>query len=326
MEKPRITYAAFAASQMKYQQGSVAALIERFIKEMESIRPVGDSHELNLRRIQRHWIGAKAAVQLVKRDIIDFGHERRKTVCAATVGQDITFLTGVLKYAGSAWDDCADVSDAAIAAAKPFMKKHGLIGKSTPRTRRPTADEKLALETYFAKQNEHARTKIDMVKVSRWQHRSTRRIGETCALLWRNWLPDDQTILVAKMKDPKNRDKKKVVGLPWDAQEMLFELAWEMNAKPELRNDEPRIFPYNKHCCSQRYSLAKNALSIVGLHLHDDRRDRGSRLVEVDGYSKEEAIAFTGHDTTQVFERTYMVLDAALIATKGPASQRLEKR
>jgi integrase len=229
--KPRLIYAEFKAAQQP-QQGTVAAIINRYIEEMDGgIRPLGESNRITLRRIQRHWLGAKVAAALDKRDIIDYCRERRKDVCPATINGDLTSLTSALKYAGSAWDDCEGVSDDAITDAKPFLKKHDLLGKSTPRTRRPTADEKLALETRFAAQNLHPRTTTDMVRVSKWQHASSRRIGESCALLWRDWMPDEQTILVRKMKDPKNRAKQKVVALPHDAQALLY--AWALRARRE---------------------------------------------------------------------------------------------
>jgi integrase len=203
-----------------------------------------------------------------------------KMCVPATVNQDIATIRGVLKYAGSAWDDCEDVSDAAISAAMPFLTKHNLVGKSTPRKRRPTDDEKRRLEEYFAAQNDHERTVVDMVKVSLWQRASSRRIGESCALLWIDWRPEDRTILVRKMKDPKNRTKSKWVALTEEAQALLYEWAYEMDEKPELRTAETRILPYNKHTCSARYTLAKHALGIVDLRLHDDRRDCGSHMVE----------------------------------------------
>lgn len=325
MEKPKISYAEFAAAQMKYPTGSVAAIIERFIREMDGtlekpgVRPLGVSHRYTLRALQEMPIAQKIAAQLRKQDIIEHCQMRRaKPVQAATVGGGITALVGVLKYAGSAphWD-CDGVSDKAIKKARPFLVKHGLIGKSIPRTRRPAAEEKLALEQHFADQNHHPNTVTDMVRVSKWQHASSRRIGESCLLLWPDWLPEDQTILVRKMKDPKNRNKSKVVALPWDAQALLYEWAYEMDEKPELRTDEPRILPFNSKTCSQRYTMAKKKLHIENLHLHDDRRDRGSRLVEEDGHTAEEAIQYTGHDTTDVFQRTYMVLNPSVIAAKG---------
>jgi integrase len=258
--KPRLIYAEFKAAQQP-QQVTVAAIINRYIEEMDGgIRPLGESNRITLRRIQRHWIGSKVAAELDKKDIIEYCRERRKVVCPATVNGDLTSLTSALKYAGSAWDGYEDVSAAAIEAAKPFLKKHDLTGKSVPRTRRPTCEEKALLEAHFAAQNGHARTVTDMVRVSRWQHASSRRIGESCALLWRDWAPDEQTILVRKMKDPKNRAKQKVVALPWDAQALLHEWAYELDTKSELRDGEPRILPFNSKTCSQRYTLAKKKL------------------------------------------------------------------
>lgn len=318
MSKPKVSYQEFVAQQMKYAQGSIAALIERFIREMDGgVRPLGKSHRYTLRRMQQQSIGQKIAKDLRKQDVIEWIKGLRKDVCAATCNQYVAFLTGAMKYAGSAWDDYDGVSAAAVDTAKPFMNKHQLIGKSTPRTRRPTKEEKAVLEAHFAEQNKHPRTVCNMVRVSKWQHASSRRIGESCRLLWPDWNPEKQTILVRKMKDPKNRTKSKVVALPWDAQELLYEWAYEMNEKPELRDDEPRILPYHDKTCSQRYTTAKKKLGIPDLHLHDDRRDRGSRLVEEDGHSAEEAIQYTGHDTTDVFQRTYMVLDPAVVAEKG---------
>lgn len=320
--KPRVSYAQFVASQQKGY--TVAQLIEKYIAEMDGtaekpgVRMLGNSHRFTLRRIQRTEFAKKPAVTLRKQDIIEYCKDRIQTVCAASINQDVTFIAGILKYAGSAWDDCGEVTAAAIDAAKPFLTKHNLIGKSTPRHQRPTEEQNEALEALFAQQNDHARTKTDMVKVARWQRFSGRRIGETCALLWRDWNPEDQTILVRKMKDPKNRNKSKVVFLPEEAQDMLYELAFAT----EATDSEPRIFPYKSATCSARYTLGKIAVGIQKgtLRLHDSRRDCGSRLVEK-GFSAEEAILVTGHETTAIFQRTYMKARPELLKN-GPASRR----
>lgn len=330
MEKPRVTYAQVFG--MKYEKGSIADLIERFVREMDGfvkpggevvkgVRPLGYTHRYVARRMQRATIAKALASKLKKSEVIEHCRMRaNENVCPATVNQDITTLRGVLKYAGAAWNDCEDVSDAAIAAALPFLTKHNLVGKSTPRKRRPTDDEKRRLEEYFKKQNDHPLTVVDMVKVSLWQRASSRRIGESCDLLWIDWRPEDRTILVRKMKDPKDRAKSKWVALTEEAQALLYEWAHEMNTKPELRDAEQHILPFNKHTCSARYTLAKHALGILDLRLHDDRRDCASRLVEND-YSAEEAILVTGHDTTKVFRRNYLSVNPAILKD-GPASRR----
>jgi integrase len=317
--KPRITYAQFVEQQPKR---TVAWVIERFINEMNglngqpAVKTLGKSHEYSLRRIQREPIGQKLAAELTKHDIIEHAKWRRLTVGASTVGQDIIFITGVLKYAPSAWTDCEDISDAPVQMAKPFMNKHALIAKSMPRDRRPTDEEIQRLVAYFEEQNRFHGTVIDMVQITLWQIRSSRRISESCRLLWEDWNREHHTILVRNMKDPKRRNKSKVVALPIEAQQMLEEM-W-----PNRNPEEPRIFPFNSKSCSARYTLAKKDLGIQNLRLHDSRRECGTRLVEEKGFSTAEAILFTGHETVAVFERTYLKQKPELVKD-GPKAQRL---
>lgn len=306
--KPRMTLAQYRAAM---QQGTIANLIERYMGEVS----VGTDTAYRLRKLQRHPIGAMLARDLKRADVIELCRERRKEVRAATVNHDVVVLSTVLKYAGSGvWTDCLDVSAVEVLAAKPFLNRHDLIGKSEPRSRRPTPDEVSTLEAYFARQNDHQRTKVDMVLLTRWQIASGRRIGESCNLLWEDWRREDQTILVRKMKDPRRKNKQKVVALTPEAQAMLFEL------EPLRDPAEPRIFPFNSKTASARYTMAKRALGIENLRLHDSRRELGSRLVER-GFTANEAIGFTGHETTEIFERVYCKPDVSLLKN-GPASKR----
>lgn len=306
VSKPRLNYAQFVATQ---EQLTVAVVIRRYIVEMDGldgrppVKTLGLSHRYSLRMLQRSPIGALLASALTKGDVIAHCRMRKDAgIKPQTVQQDFTYLSGALKYAGSAWDDCIEVSDAALAAAKPFLTKHNLICKSTPRTRRPTPEEHAALLAVFARENLRPRNKIDMVKVADWQYRSARRISESCRIEWTDWDREGQTIVVHKMKDPKNRNKSKRVALTVEAQALL--VAWW-----ETRDqNEPRILPYNDKSCEARYIDAKKECGIVGLRMHDSRRDCGTRLVEDKGYSPAEAILVTGHETTAIFERTYLVM------------------
>lgn len=299
---------------------TLSKLIHRYVETMDGnekkpgLRALGETHRYSLLAIARRPIAQKNAAKLKKGDWIDYAKERRELVGAATVNQEVTYSDGVLKFCASYFSDCEDVNSGAIAAAKPTLSKLGLIGKSTPRDRRPTNDELDSLIAYFEKQNDHPVTKVNMVQITNWQVESGRRLGESCRLLWSDWNREDHTILVRKMKDPKNRDKNKVVALPEKAQAMLVSL-WE------TRNpSEPRIFPFNKRSASHRYTQAKHALGIKNLRLHDSRRECGSRLVE-SGFTAAEAIQVTGHETTQIFERNYMRFNPALLKN-GPASKR----
>lgn len=318
--KPRVSYAEFAATKQPVR--TVTWVIERFIAEMNgtdgkpAVRTLGLSHWYSLKRLARAPIGSVLAPDLNKSDVIAHCRWRQaQNVLPQTVQQDVTYLTGALKYAGSAWDGCEDISDAAVAAAKPFLNKHQLICKSTPRDRRPQLEETARLLAYFGRP-QPKRFRIDMVRMTLWQLRSSRRVGESCRLLWTDWNREDHTILVRKMKDPRNRDKSKVVALPDEAQAMLVEM-WETRDP-----NEPRIHPFRAQSVSQAYTMAKKKLGIVDLHLHDSRRDCGTRLVEDKGFSPAEAICFTGHETVAVFERTYLRMKPELLKA-GPLSKRM---
>lgn len=289
---------------------SVAQLIERFIEEMGTdeqpgIKPLGETHLYSLRRIAREPIGLKVAEELKKSDVVDHVKWRRLTVCAATAMQDITALSGVLKYAPSAWEDCSEVSDAAIAAAKPMLVKVGLIGKSTPRTRRPTDEEIERLLDLSMKQDQHPLAKINMVCVILFALASTRRIGEICRIQHGdiNW-----TRRTYKVRDMKHPTKKKGN----DKEFALFpELAAIIQAQPRLNENDPteRVFPFNSKSCSHRYTEAKKKLGIVGLRFHDNRAEAISRWLKKLPPHKVKLIS--GHETTLVLERVYDRRDAA---------------
>jgi integrase len=242
---------------------TVAELIERYIVEMNPIKPIGQSQMYGLRRLQRAPIGAKAAPDLKPSDIIDHCRWRKttkdakgKTPAPATVMQDITILRGPLGYATLGWD-MPDVSVAPIVAAMPMLRKYNIIGKSKPRDRRPTQQELDLLLAYFRKQNEHKRTTTDMVAVTEFSYYSARRISETCRLRWGDVNGADMTCIVRDMKDPKmkkgNDHEFPLLGRAWD----IVQSRVSLRKTPE--NPDERIFPFNSKTCSQRYTLAKKA-------------------------------------------------------------------
>lgn len=293
-----------------FRPNTVAWLIQRVLDDLtdqpDARRPRG-THLYSLHAMQRYPIGKRTAHSLKRGDIIEFMKWRRKTAGASTANQTLCYLSGIFKYASAAWDDCENVSNAvaAIEAARPFLVKHHLVGTSAPRDRRPTADELTSLRELGTKRNGRRQTKINMELIMRWQPASGRRISETCRIEWRGWNPATQTMLVTKMKDPRRRDKNKVVALTDEAQEILLELALEMNANPKMwRDPQPRIFPYNeKSVCAAHYEMKKR-LGIEDLRLHDNRRECGSRIIDAGGTS-DDAILVTGHEDTKVFDTNY---------------------
>ena len=281
----------------------VTDLIERFITEMGTeqqpgIKPLGVSHLYCLRRLQRAPIAEKEAASLKKHDIIEHVKARRASgVCAATAMHDITFLRGVLQYAPSAWEDCDDVSAASIVAALPMLTKHGLIGKSTPRKRRPTDDEIHRLVEFLGEQDKRA--KIKVVPCLMFALTSTRRRGEICRMQWGDIDWEKRSYMIRDMKHPtKKKGNHKTFPL-------FDELATIIKAQPRLTNDAgERVFPYNPQSLGARYTLAKKALGIVDLRFHDNRREAISRYLQ-QGLKPHEVRLISGHENTVILERVY---------------------
>lgn len=281
----------------------VKELIDRFCNEMngaegqQGIKPLGVSHLYCLRRLQRAPIAEKQAHELKKHDIIEHVKARRaEGICGATAMHDITFLRGVLQYAPSAWDDCEDVSAAAITAALPVLNKHGMIGKSTPRKRRPTDDELARLIEYLTEQDKRSTVKV--VPCLIFALASTRRRGEICRMQWGDIDWEKRTYMVRDLKHPTMKAGNHVT-FP------LFDELAEIIKRQPRRTDSPteRVFPYNDKSLGARYTLAKKALGIVDLRFHDNRREAISRYLKL--LPPHEVRLISGHRNTIILEKVY---------------------
>jgi integrase len=322
MQKPKLSTAEYAAAQSK---GTVAWVIWRYLWEMNGwggvapVRVMKHSQVYTLMRTANSQLGPIVATELTRKDVIEWVQEMAKSIMPATVNQYVCYLAGALKYAGSnpAWG-CGKVNAGEVDLAKPFLKAHGLISKSSARTRRPTPEELEALLAYFEEQNKHRHCKTDMVRVLLWQNYSSRRISETCRLLWADWNRDDHTMVVRNMKDPRKKGKTKVLALTDEAQAFLTAL-WDIRDETE-----PRVFPYESKTCSQRHTLAKKKLAktmpeIITVRLHDNRRDRCSKLLER-GYTPTQGCMVSGHDSPTIYEHNYAAPDVRLFK-QGPLAQ-----
>lgn len=277
-------------------------------------KPLGQGHMYVLRRLQRSPIGQEDARTLKKGKVIDHCKMRRAAgVKPQTINQDVVFLRGPLKFAGSAWDDCEAVSEAAIVAAMPLLKRYNLVSKSKPRERRPSKEELDKLLAFFAYREAHTRRKfvIPMTQIVEFSLWSARRISETCRITFGDVNGADMTCIVRDMKDPKHKKGN-------DHEFPLLGRAWDLVQERALLRKNPndpteRIFPYNSRCASQAYVYAKKKLGIADLHLHDNRAECASRLLEgyhgID-YSIPQTMVVTGHKNAQTLMRVYARLKA----------------
>ena len=295
-------------------------LIERFIEEMgwhgrPGLKQLQSSHLYCLRRLQKTAFGEKNALTLADDDYVAHVRWRRQTVSAATAMHDITFWRGVVQYARSAWKDCKGLSLAPLVDAMPLLKKYNLVGKSTPRKRRPSAEEFDLLSKYLGERD--GRAKIKMLPCLRFAVESTRRRGEICRLQWGDVDFAAHTYMIRDMKHPtKKMGNHKTFPL-------TETLAGIIKAQPRLSNSpEERVFPYNPQSLGAAYTQAKKALGIKNLRFHDNRREGISRLIEA-GLPPHETRLISGHDNTIILEKVYDVRDPAKLVGKLEA---LDKR
>ena len=304
MEKPRIRI------------GSIAYMIEQFIadRNQPGARNLGLSHLYTLRTVQRAPIGAKLLNEIRPVDYLNHAKMRKAAgVTPQTIAHDIGYLSGAIKYGVEILEvPDAELAYAAYRKAVPQLKKEQLIGKSMPRDRRPTQDELDRLLAYFAIAPKKPRKNvIPMVPVVKFSYLAGRRISETCRILWADVDMEKRTCMVRDLKNSKGKgfhDTFPLLGEAWDI----------VMAQPR---DNERIFAYDPKSCGAKYTLAKKALGIVGLRLHDNRREAFSRMFEA-GFSVPEVQKVSLHRNAVILLKNYTALKPEDLHN-GPASKRV---
>lgn len=259
---------------------TVAELCERFINENPKL---GESQRFSILRLSGMPIGKKVASKLRPEDVIEHCQARHKTVSAPTVNQDLTFLKSVLRAARDKWN--LDVSIDPIQQAKGYLAERKIVGRSTPRTRRPSREEVAALVDYFEKQDRLKNARIPMREIMEFALFSARRISEICSLRWKDVNEKTRTCIVRGVKDPQNKAGR-------DFEFPLLGKAWDIVQRQPTKHLE-RIFPYEPTSASKRYIDAKKKLDIENLRFNDLRREAAIRLYEA-GHSVEQISKVTG--------------------------------
>lgn len=342
-EKPRLTYQQFIAA----QRPTVASLIERYLAEFHDI---GESSKSQYAVISRSALGARVAADLKLNDYRTFALARRrnevptllyrngagnrlKEISPSTVGKDLSSLAVMFTHAKDYWE--VDVNLDLVKEAIRKLKNEGLIAKSKKRTRRPTSQELSMLLGHFAKQNLHKRTKTDMVIVTEFSCEAGRRISETCRIERQHvtlgkvlTAPDGRqfeagTYWIYDLKNPNGKGVHHEFVLIGRALEIVRERMAVIADDPDAH-----LFPFNAKTCSSRYTLAKKALGIVDLRLHDNRRFCFSRLLAAGWTVTQVQHGWSGHlGDAKTLQDTYTDISAdeilAQVAVRDAGALRL---
>lgn len=247
-------------------------LTERYIKEIEEIKPMGRSRKGTLKAIAKRELGAMKASEVDSQAIVNFARTRiaEDGVSPATVLNDLALLTGLFEVAIPAWG--AKLDPQAMEHAKAVCWKMGLIDRAEERTRVPTMDELEKLMVYFYDMARRRKWATPMVKIIAFAIFSTRRQEEIIRITWADLNEEESTQIVRDVKHPR----KKIGN---DQESRLTPEALAIIKSMPRTHD--RIFPYTTDAISAQFTRACDWLEIEDLRFHDLRRAGVTRLFEM---------------------------------------------
>ena len=157
---------------------TLAAVIDRYIEE--SRNPVLGNKAQVLKTIKHTDLGETKCGDITSHTLVSFARELNKTVEPQTCSNCLSHLSNIFTIARPAWG--YPLSRSEFDNALTVMRKLGLIGKATERSRRPTLEELDRLMEHFGKYNSTAPPLSQCRKSSRSRssQRDARRRSRCC--------------------------------------------------------------------------------------------------------------------------------------------------
>mgnify|MGYP003913937159 FL=1 len=254
---------------------TIKEMIDRYLVEMEKVRPLGKTKLATLKAISESYLGKLNDQDINSQQLVEYALWRMGkeggSVQPQTAGNDLAHLGAVLSIARPAWG--YEVDAHAMADARKVLKKLGYNMKSRERDRRPTLDELDKLLTHFRGIQSRRPTSINMLKMTGFALFSTRRQEEITRILWADLDEVGHRVLVRDMKNPGQKIGNDVwCNLPPEAWDIIQTMPKTL----------PEIFPYSAESVSTSWTRACKILGIEDLHFHDLRHEGVSRLFEMD--------------------------------------------
>jgi integrase len=253
---------------------TIKEMIDRYLVEMEKVRPLGRTKRATLTAIKGTELGSVADQDITCQRLVDYAiwrmSEEGGKVQPQTMGNDLAHLGSVLAIARPAWGYLID--PLAMPDARRVLKKMGYNMHSRERDRRPTLDELDRLLTHFQGIQSRRPTSINMLKMTAFALFSTRRQEEITRIRWADLDEVGCRVLVRDMKNPGQKIGNDVwCHLPPEAWAILKSMPKKCK----------QIFPYSAESTSTSWTRACQFLAIEDLHFHDLRHEGVSRLFEM---------------------------------------------
>jgi integrase len=254
---------------------TIKEMIDRYLDEMEKVRPLGKTKLATLKAISESYLGKLNDQDINSQQLVEYALWRMGkeggNVQPQTAGNDLAHLGAVLSIARPAWG--YEVDPHAMTDARRVLKKLGYNMKSRERDRRPTLDELDKLLKHFQGIQARRPTSINMLKMTGFALFSTRRQEEITRIQWADLDEIGKRVLVRDMKNPGQKIGNDVwCHLPPEAWAIIQTMPKTL----------PEIFPYSAESVSASWTRACHMVGIEDLHFHDLRHDGVSRLFEMD--------------------------------------------
>lgn len=281
-------------------------LLQRYIKEVDPVKPLGKTKLHTLERLQRYEIAEKDIMDLTTSDVIDFCRYRniKEKAGPHTINADLSYLRTVIAMCKPAWN--IPVTTTFIDEAKPVLKSLNLVAASNKRKRRLEGNEYEILLHSLEKHDSCVRSFIPLSTIFKFSIFSMMRLGEICRIKWNDLDREARTVIIRERKDPHNKQIN-------DQEVALLGPAWEIVESMPIIDE--RIFPYKSRSITQIFCNHRTKLGIADLRYHDLRREGISRLIEM-GYSVEEVATVSGHKNLRTIWEIYTHINSEKLHDK----------
>jgi integrase len=230
---------------------------------------------------------------------------------------ELMWLGVVLRHGGiiAGCPDAAARAGVALAGVRLSLRHAGKVAPSNRRDRRPTHAELTKLLLHWSKEK---RAGTPMKEITLFAISTAMRLGEICSLEWRDLNEAERTIMIRQRKHPSSKETNdQVVPLlngPFVFQGENIDPLGLIHSVGRLSADGrlgARIFPYNVHSVSTKFTRSVKATKINDLRFHDLRHEGISLLFEA-GYSIEQVSLVSGHRDWKQLQRYTQIKPSSL--------------
>jgi integrase len=262
----------------------VGPLLERYIDEINPIKPFGKSKLATVRLTARAFQNTKVS-DLTPGIILSYA--KKRAVSPHTLTQELCYFAQAIDTARTLWN--APLKDNPVRATMRVMTQLGMIKGSRKRNRRLEPGE---LDALLKAAGDHWIKPMILIAVE-----SGMRQQEIQQLAWEDVDFANDTILIRNRKHPTDKvgNDQMIPMFPGVKQVLLDEY--------QVSKRRGQVFEV-QHAASvsDRFALLCKRARVEGLHFHDLRHEAISRMFER-GMEIQQVAAVSGHKTWSQLKR-----------------------